>query len=144
MKKLLKVLLACVLLNTGVAKAEDLKLQLRTDFGPVATQVNGKQGVFFPTDDAEYLLRLRTEITPTLIGAVNQQQKVIDTQASQIGNYKSNTALQDERTAVLQQGLKDCQKQLADTVGGHWYTNKWLWFGVGVVAGAATTYTLAH
>jgi hypothetical protein len=123
------------------ALAAEFQLELKSDFSPKPVVVEGKDGVWFPNEDAEYLLKLRVETVPGLVGAINSQQKTIDGLDLQLKLSTDKDKIRDSQVQLLQKTLTDTEKRLQTELDKSisWYRDNKLWAGVGFVAGILIT-----
>ena len=143
--RLLVALLISALISSQ-AIAADFQLELRTKFSAVPLKNGAQDGVWFPTDDAEYLLKLRTDIAPHLVLMYNQQQRVSDSLQLQLNSYVTIAKLEHDATLQFSAQADATQKKLSEclTGGSHWYNNPAVWAAVGFIAGSAATVGIVH
>jgi hypothetical protein len=128
------------------ARGENLKLELRTGFNPVAQDYKGQHGVWFPDTDAEYLLHLRTETAPLLIDTVNKQDAEIKIQADQIVSLTKTVNLNVQLSTEYKSLSNDLDKQLKscqDEKNG-FFRNPPVLVGIGVVSGILLSVALVY
>lgn len=142
LSKLFKAFLVSWLM-VSTALAQELKLAY--PFEPVATMVDGKPGVFFPSKDAEYLLYLRAEVIPTLINKSDAMKLTLDLQATQIRDLEAKIVIVDDKYKVELKAQEGCSLQLQKCLNkpNYWYMHPAFLVGVGVVTGILVTVAIA-
>ena len=142
LSKLLRAFLVSWLI-VSTAFAQDLKLAY--PFEPVATIVDGKAGVFFPSRDAEYLLYLRTDVIPTLMSKGEALQLKLNLQGTQIADLEAKLVIVDNKFKVELKAQESCSLQLQKCLNkpNEWYMSPAFLIGVGVVSGVLLTVAVA-
>jgi hypothetical protein len=126
-------------LMVSTAFAQELKLNY--PFEPVATNINGKAGVFFPVKDTEYLLYLRTSVIPDLVAKTEAQKLVLDLGNTRVADLTAKVALVEKKYEIELKAQEACSVELTKCLNkpNAWYMHPALWIGVGLVAGVGST-----
>jgi hypothetical protein len=112
------------------------ELKLRTQFAPQAVQVLGRPGVWFPNDDAEYLLKLRVDTVPSLYNTVVAQDALIQQYQERVRLSDNLFNLEHQRGLNLEKANHDLNGSLQKCLGERpWYQSTTFMVGVGFVAG---------
>lgn len=141
-------ILGCLLSSASIAVADatPLVLTLKSDFHPVVVKNNGIDGVWFPTDEADYLRQLRANQVPQLIALVNTQLQLIDTQAAQAHTFQDINKLEAQKSEYWEKICAASQAELQAHLNSEhqWYNNHALWVAIGVFVGAASTVGIVY
>jgi hypothetical protein len=112
------------------------ELKLRTQFAPQAVQVLGRPGVWFPNDDAEYLLRLRVDTVPSLYNTVVAQDMLIQEYRERVRLSDNLFGLEHQRGISLEKANQDANQALQKCLGDRaWYQSNTFMVSAGFVVG---------
>ena len=116
------------------------QLQLRTHFSPQAYVLDKKNGVWFPDDDAEYLLKLRVDLVPNLYSVAKSQNTLLLQYQGQLESSAKMLNLEQQKSRELGTAYQNSQKSLESCLGNRaFYQEPWFYLSVGFVGGMLLT-----
>jgi hypothetical protein len=134
MKKLITIIMLVV---SWPVLGLPLQLQLKTDFDPHVTSYQGRSGVWFSADEAEFLLKLNIEIVPNLVQIINDQDNLINNQNQQISLLDGQKLELIKEVDLLTVNLTNVNQQYQELQDSQskWYKSSILWGIVGLLVG---------
>lgn len=138
LSRALNLFLVSILIpHIAFATPEETNYQLKWNFTPKALKVGDVEGVWFPQQDAEFLLRLRTEYVPTLDSQVDELKLKIGELDGIVKTQQEQRLKLDEKYAAANEARIKCVEQLVEAVKPTpWYESPFFWGTVGLLIGA--------